>query len=154
MTLYDVIAKIEEAAAAQPSVNMIVRQDVYRLNDVAAARYGVFAWLQGQHRRNLAASTRTYAFTFFYVDRLAASEAGDDTAAANTEAVQSVAVETLDNILRTLRQAGVTCSEYTCRTFSQRFADQCAGAYVEVEMTAPVEDICEDAFNEKQITTI
>ena len=151
MTLYDVIGAIEAAAARQPSVNMIVRQDIYRLNDIADARYGVFGWLQGQHRGATQRSTRTYGFTLFYVDRLIEGEPLDDTAAAGMEAVQSVAVETLDNIVKALAAAGIMAEPYTFRTFNQRFADQCAGAYVEVELTAELSVICEHEYIEKQI---
>lgn len=146
MTLYDVIKRLEAAAAQQPSVNMIVRQDIYRLNDVADARYGVFGWLQGQHRGDTSRSTRTYGFTLFFVDRLIEGEPLDDTEAAGMEAVQSVAVETLDNILKTLAADGLRVEPYVFRTFNQRFADQCAGAYVEAEIVAPINVVCEDIY--------
>lgn len=149
MTLYDVIGAIEAAAARQPSVNMIVRQDIYRLNDIADARYGVFGWLQGQHRGATQRSTRTYGFTLFYVDRLIEGEPLDDTAAAGMEAVQSVAVETLDNIVKALAAEGIMPEPYTFRTFNQRFADQCAGAYVEVELTAELDYVCGNNYKDK-----
>lgn len=153
MTLYDVIRRIEASAAIQPSVNMIVRQDVYRLNDISDAKYGVFAWLQGQHRGAIGQSFRTYTFTLFYVDRLAAVEPLDDTAAADMEAVQSVAVETIDNVIKTLAET-MKVDAYTFRTFNQRFSDQCAGAYAEVELSAPIDDHCAEPHNFRQITII
>ena len=149
LTLYDVIGAIEAAAARQPSVNMIVRQDIYRLNDIADARYGVFGWLQGQHRGATQRSTRSYGFTLFYVDRLIEGEPLDNTEAAGMEAVQSVAIETLDNILKTLAAEGIMPEPYTFRTFNQRFADQCAGAYVEVELTATINVTCESDYKDK-----
>ena len=49
MTLQDTIRAIELVASGQPSVNMLVRSDIFRLNAAPDARYGVFAWLQNQH---------------------------------------------------------------------------------------------------------
>ena len=43
MTLKEAIKVIEVVASQQPSVNMIVENDVFRLNAKADARYGVFA---------------------------------------------------------------------------------------------------------------
>ena len=51
MKLLDVIRIMEVAAGTQPAVNMIVRNDIFRLNTYADARYGVFAWTQGQHQQ-------------------------------------------------------------------------------------------------------
>ena len=70
MTLAETIKMIEVVASKQPSVNMIVRNDVFRLNEKADARYGVFAWTQGQHSTRVDGNSIDYAFNFFYIDRL------------------------------------------------------------------------------------
>ena len=45
MTLLEVIRTIEGMAMRQPTIHSIVRNDVFRLNALPDARYGVFAWL-------------------------------------------------------------------------------------------------------------
>ena len=70
MTLLELIKAIETVASRQPSVKMVVENDVFRLNSRADARYGVFAFTQGQHTASVESSAISYAFTFFYVDRL------------------------------------------------------------------------------------
>lgn len=130
MTLLETIRQIEGAAMRQPSVNMIVRSDVFRLNDAPQQKYGVFAWLQRQHSGSIASDLLTYGFTFFYVDRLTEDQ-------HNRTEIQSVGVQTLDNIIRSLSDAGLEASSWNFTAFSQRFADECAGVYCNVELSVP-----------------
>lgn len=137
MTLLQTIQAIEMAARQQPSVNMIVRNDVFRLNTIADARYGVFVWTQGQHiiREDL----QTFVFTFFYVDRLTFDK-------RNEVEIQSVGVQTIGNILRTLEEWGLGYEEWTAQTFNQRFEDECAGVFASVRLVVPGGDLCPDLF--------
>lgn len=140
MNLYQTIRTIETVAAAQPDVRTIVREDVFRLNAYKDTQYGVFAWLQGEHRTDIDRGLIQYAFTFFYVDRLTDG-------ARNELEVQSVGVETLDNILRTLADLGVIAAgEYGFRTFNERFADACAGVFVNVRLEVPKDTLCADDY--------
>ena len=68
MTLQEVIKAIEMIASQQPSVNMVVQNDIFRLNSLSNARYGVFGWTQGQHSTSTDSSMFTFSFTFFYND--------------------------------------------------------------------------------------
>jgi len=130
MTLYEVIHAIEAIASEQPAVNMIVRNDVFRLNAVPDARYGVFAWLQGQHSAGIDEESTTFSFTFFYVDRLTSDH-------GNHIEVQSVGIRTLDNIIRQLDASGLSVSSaYSFTTFNQRFMDECAGVFCTVNIEA------------------
>ena len=70
MTLYEIIRRIEATAAKQPAVNMIVENDIFKLNACADARYGVFAWTQGAHTASTESDERRFQFSLFYVDRL------------------------------------------------------------------------------------
>ena len=69
MTLAQLIRLIESIAKEQPSISMIVQQDVFRINSAPSLRYGVFAWTQGQHTGSVN-GMQTFNFTLFYVDRL------------------------------------------------------------------------------------
>ena len=140
MTLQQVIKTFEVVASRQPSVNMIVRNDIFRLNAKSDARYGVFGWTQGQHSASADSSMFTYSFTFFYVDRLTNDR-------YNEIEVQSVGVQTLDNILRRLDEIGIyVSSSYSFQTFNQRFFDECAGVFCNVSLQVPVTTICSESF--------
>jgi hypothetical protein len=143
MTLAQVITAIETAAMAQPSVEMIVRNDIFRLNACPDARYGVFAWLQGEHGQEADADLRQYAFTFFYVDRLTADK-------GNEVDIQSAGIDTLTNIVRYMeeRYDGLfAIGRLSFQTFNQRFADECAGVFCRVTFETPaVQTACAESF--------
>lgn len=140
MTLQQVIKAFEVVASQQPSVNMIVQNDIFRLNSKSNARYGVFGWTQGQHSASTDSDLFTYSFTFFYVDRLKNDR-------SNEIEVQSVGIQTLNNILRKLDDIGVfVSSTYNFQTFNQRFLDECAGVFCNVSLQVPVSSICSESF--------
>lgn len=129
MTLLQVIRRMEEVALAQPAVASVVENDAYRLNELPDARYGVFAFVQGRHGGSISSSLRRYAFTLMYIDRLAEDH-------GNELEAQSTGDFVLDNILRTLAEEW-DVEEWTTQVFTQRFADDCAGAYAEVTFGVP-----------------
>lgn len=140
MTLTQLIHTIEAVAGGQPTIRSIVRNDIFRLNSLADARYGVFGWTQGQHASDIASSLITYRFTFFYIDRLTADQ-------GNQIEIQSVGIQVLDNIIRLLEQNGVfPSSEWTYTTFNQRFLDECAGVFASVAFEVPVQGLCGESF--------
>lgn len=141
MTLFQLIRTIESVALAQPTIRSVVENDVYRLNAIPDARYGVFAWLQGEHRTAWEeADTMVYAFTLFYVDRLTFDR-------KNEIHVQSTGIETLENILRALEQRGIFPEgQHSFRTFNERFSDECAGVYCTVSLQVPLDLVCADEF--------
>lgn len=141
MTLFQTIRGIEAVALSQPTIKTIVQNDVFRLNAIPNVKYGVFAWTQGQH--TIGVDLNTYAFTFFYVDRLTEDK-------GNEIEVQSVGVQTLGNILRTLEAQGVfPVTGWTAQTFNQRFLDECAGVFASVRFEVPAGDICPETWPEE-----
>ena len=143
MTLTQVIAKIEAAASAQPSVRHIVRNNVFRLNKLPDAQYGTFAWTQQQHA--LSGDLLEFSFAFFYVDRLTAD-------ASNEIEIQSVGVQTLTGIIRRLEAEGVMpAGDVTFQTFNEKFADLCAGAWCNVRLQVSAEWVCTDDEIETEI---
>lgn len=151
MTLLDTIRLMESIAAAQPTVNMIVRQDARRLNDCPDARYGAFAWVQGTHTRPVGSDTIVYQFSVFYIDRLTADR-------KNETEIQSVGVQTLDNVIRGLYDtAGVyDITDVAYTPFDYRFADECAGVYATIRIEVSAESDCvEDYYiSDKEIKII
>lgn len=137
MTLYETIRAIEAAAASQPAVQMIVRNDIFRLNACPSAKYGVFGWLQQQHSSSVESSLVTYQFTFFYVDRLTEDK-------GNELFIQSTGIRVLDNIIKSLELADIYAEgRYSFQVFNQRFADECAGVWCSVSFSVPADSTCE-----------
>lgn len=142
MTLLQIVKAFEILASRQPSVNMIVQNDIFRLNACSDAKYGVFGWTQGQHSADMDSGMIDYRFTFFYVDRLT-----DDK--SNQLEVQSVGIETLDNIIREMNDKGLYVdTSCTMQTFNQRFLDECAGVFCNLTISAPVGSLCPDYFGD------
>lgn len=140
-TLLQVIRAVEAIAKAQPGVAMVVPNDVFRLNAIPDARYGVFAWTQGQHREDLEAGTLTVALTLFYVDRLTADK-------GNELEIQSVGVALLGNVVKAAQEAGIYVADLVrYNTFNQRFLDECAGVYCTVDLEVPLDWTCPDDFD-------
>lgn len=138
MTLKELIRRMEVIASFQPYVKMCVENDVFRLNTYADAKYGVFAFTQGQHTTTMDSSLMSYSFTLFYVDRLTADK-------SNQIEVQSVGIQVLNNILRSLEEMGVDSDNITFQTFNQRFLDECAGVFANVTFTVPKDSRCADS---------
>lgn len=141
MTLAQVIDIFEKVAMQQPSINMIVRNDVFRINSSPSLKYGVFAWTQGQHSGSIAGMT-SYAFSFFYVDRLKED-------LSNQVEVQSAGCETIGNILRALEEYDIEVGNYTMQTFNQRFTDECAGVFCNVTLSVPQVSACPETYGER-----
>lgn len=140
MTLLELIRTIERVASHQPSIKMVVENDIFRLNNKADARYGVFAFVQGQHSTSADSSYITYAFTLYYVDRLKNDR-------SNQIEIQSTGIQTLDNIIRHLDELGIyNDSTYTFQVFNQRFMDECAGVFCNVNLSVPVGSVCPENF--------
>jgi len=138
MNLQQLIRIMERVALKQLTVQTVVENDVFRLNSLPNVRYGVFAWLQRNHRGSVTGPMQTFSFSLFYVDRLRQDE-------RNQVEVQSVGIDTMGNILRTLSEVyDVEVDEYTITTFNQRFADQCAGAFANVTLRVPADYVCAD----------
>ena len=141
MTLSQLISLFEGIAQQQPSINMIVQQDVFRLNSAPSLKYGVFAWTQGQHTGNINGMS-AYSFSLFYVDRLKED-------LSNQIEIQSVGCETLGNILRMLDEHDVEVSSYTIQTFNQKFTDECAGVFCNVTLSVlPTTECAEEYPND------
>ena len=143
MTLAQLIRLIEGVAMQQPSIKMIVQNDVYRINSAPSLKYGVFAWTQGQHSGSINGMT-TFSFTFFYVDRLTEDQ-------SNQIEIQSVGCETLGNILRALDENDVEVASYTMQTFNQRFTDECAGVFCNVSLSVLPTLTCPEIYDNNEI---
>lgn len=132
--LQKVINKLEGYAIEQPSIHTIVPSDIYRLNAMPSAEYGVFCWTQRQHSVT-ADGNITFNFVLFYVDRLMADK-------SNETEIQDVGISTISNIIKMLNEDGYDIQSWTIDTFNQRFVDECAGVFANVAISAQMDNIC------------
>lgn len=138
MTLKQIIKYINDIAAKQPNINHIIESgNIYDLNTDGKIKYSAFCLTQQVHTE--VEGFRTYNFYFFYVDRLLTDN-------SNKIAVQSAAIETLSNIINTLRQTfEIEINDnINYQVFTQRFASECAGAYTSVSITVPITSCATD----------
>lgn len=142
MTLKELTNALGEVARQQPAVGTVVENDVYRLNGLPDARYGVFAWTQQRHTVDTASGIATFNFWLFYVDRV---DTGDRTEVD----AQSDGIDVLTNVVRTVAnrfELDLT-GDLVFQPFTERFKDDCAGVYCEVGFQTDVVDGCEDEFD-------
>lgn len=140
MTLLETIKAMEVIASHQPSIKMVVENDIFRLNAKADAKYGVFAFVQREHSATIDSNVMIYAFTLFYVDRLKNDR-------SNQIEIQSVGIQTLDNIIRQMDEIGIYIeSSYYFQVFNQRFTDECAGVFCNVNLSVPVGSMCPENY--------
>ena len=143
MTLAEVIGCIERAARQQPAVQTVVPHDVLDLNSMPDVRYGVFAWAQTRHRGQVLGMD-TYGFALFYADRLTDG-------ATNLTAVQSTGAAVLQNVARTLQAMGLYPGEWTIEPFRHRFADDCGGMMMTVDIRTEAVTVCEERYTDTAV---
>lgn len=140
MTLLEVIKELNRIALKQPNIRTASEGNIYdALNANPSVKYGVFFITQGIHTDEF--EWDRYSFTLFYVDRLQ-SDLED-----NRLQIQSVGKEVLHNIILTF------CDYYDIEyptvsytTFTQRFADECAGCYAQLILDLPKDLLCEEEY--------
>lgn len=139
MTLKEVILTINRIADSQPNVNTIIKSgDIYDLNTLGDVKYAAFCASQQPHTQD--EGFITYNFYLYYVDRLLSD-------ASNKIDIQSTGIQVLSNIMRTLEyELDADFSNVVYQTFTQSFESLCAGAYVSVGITVPIESLCAELF--------
>jgi len=149
MSLKDLTNALNAIAAKQPAVGTVIENDVFRLNGIPDAKYGVFAWTQGRHRVDLLSGLQTLNFYLYYVDRV-------DTADKSEIDAQSTGIDVLTNIVRAVvNKFDLDLSgDLVFQPFIQEkavagkgFKDDCAGVYVEVGFMTDAYEGCEDEFD-------
>ena len=129
MTLLETIRTLEAIALQQEGVAMIVENDVFKLNAIPNAKYAVFAYTQGEHQTTLDGDFSTFRFTLFYVDRLLSDK-------SNQTEIQSTGTQIMRNILTMMTELDFIVDSMPVQPFTQRFVDECAGVYCNVNIGA------------------
>lgn len=140
MTLYNVIRELERIAMTHPNVRTAKDGSVYEImNASPSVKYGAFVVTQNQHYQQ--GQFDHYGLTLFFIDRLV-SDMED-----NRLQIQSFAKQVLGNIIN------VFCEEYDLdvpiiryQPFTQKFADECAGQYAQIELEIPLDILCPEEY--------
>lgn len=141
MTLYRLVEILKDIALRQPLVRTAGEGNIYELmNANPKINYGVFFATQQTHTQD--EGFDHYNFVLFYIDRLVSDL--DD----NRLQVQSIGKEILTNIIRTIEdEYDVDVSTISYTTFTQKFADECAGCYVTLTFDIPLDYLCEEEYD-------
>lgn len=123
--------QIGEIAKSQPEVNAYGEGSVYELLNSGGKIEKYAAVVATFQSASIVDDYYTATVNLFYIDRLTKF---DDN---NRLTVQDTAVQTLHNILLELAEEyDVENENYTL--FTQKFADNCAGAYATIKITLPI----------------
>ena len=123
--------QIGEIALSQPEVNAYGEGSVYDLLNSGGKIEKYAAVVTTFQSASIVDDNYTATVNLFYIDRLTKF---DDN---NRLQVQDTAVHTLHNILLQLAEEyDVENENYTL--FTQKFADNCAGAYATLKITLPI----------------
>lgn len=137
MNLYNTIQKVLNTASSHILVNEVGEGDIYEYLNSGEHKYPcvfltVTSVVDNEYTRNING-------TLFYVDRLLVNQ-------SNKTSIQSVAVSVLRDMLQALN-VDVDTIEYN--TFTEKFTDLCAGAYVDCQIPIDFTSLCEDNFEMK-----
>lgn len=133
MNLAQIIQYITNVAKEHPLVKTVIEGDVYQLNSLEV-KYGVFCITQPMNNVIKDDNIKKYTFTIFYVDRLTEDE-------SNKLVIQTDGINTIHevfNYITTNAQTVDVSIPITFTTFTEKFADKCAGAYANI--TVEVDD--------------
>ncbi|MCM1176569.1 MAG: hypothetical protein NC115_05870 [Bacteroidales bacterium] len=133
MTLLDLVKTIAAVAINQPTVQMVVENDISKLENCTDVKYGVFGFSQGEHAGGIELDAISYGFSLYYIDKIS----GD-----NSLEIQSTGIVTLTDILQTLPVLGINVGEHKFTAFEQKFIDNCAGVRCDVILNVESEGPC------------
>ena len=123
MTLYAIIEKLKMLALKHPNVNSAYEGNIYDImNANPEQKYASVVLTQQSHTQD--DTYDHYGFNLFYVDRLV------DDMEDNRVQIQSTGKSMLSNIIKAFcEEFDAECDTINYQTFTERFADECAGVY-------------------------
>lgn len=140
MTLYNVIDSIKILALKHPNVNSAEEGDIYIiLNANQEQKYAKIVLTQDTHTEDEVFDN--YNLNIFYVDRLFSD------IETNRLDIQSTAKNVLSNIIRAFcEEFDAECNSINYHTFTERFIDECAGAYATITISIPKSINCVEKY--------
>lgn len=141
MNLYELTQIIKHIALKQPNVRTAKEGSVYDImNANPAVEYDAVVITQGTHTQD--EQFNHFSFNLFYVSRLV------DNMENNRLQAQSIGVEVLSNIVQFLNDVYdiENDGDLTFNTFTEKFADECAGCYAKITFVVPKEIYCGEGY--------
>lgn len=142
MTLYQITKALETIALTHPNIRTATDGSIYTImNANPSVKYGTFIVTQNQHRQT--EMFDIYGLTLFYVDRLV------DNREDNRLQIQSIGKQVLGNIIQTFCETYDVDFPLVVRytPFTEKFKDECAGMYVQIELEIIKDNICAEDFD-------
>lgn len=147
MTLYKVIETIKMLALKHPNINSAYEGNIYDImNANPGQKYASVVLTQQQHTQD--DIYEHYNFNIFYVDRLVGNM--ED----NRLQIQSTGKNMLSNIIKAFcEEFDAECDTINFHTFTERFADECAGAYATITIDMVKEINCDEKYWDESWTS-
>ena len=147
MTLYAIIEKLKMLALKHPNVNSAYEGNIYDImNANPEQKYASVVLTQQSHNQD--DTYDHYGFNLFYVDRLV--DDMDD----NRVQIQSTGKSMLSNIIKAFcEEFDAECDSINYQTFTERFADECAGVYCTITIDMVKDIYCTEKYWDETWTT-
>lgn len=140
MTLYAIIEKLKMLALKHPNVNSAYEGNIYDImNANPEQKYASVVLTQQSHTQD--DTYDHYGFNLFYVDRLI------DDLDSNRVQIQSTGKSMLSNIIKAFcEEFDAECETINYQTFTERFADECAGVYCTITIDMVKDIYCTEKY--------
>ena len=140
MTLYAIIDKLKMLALKHPNVNSAYEGNIYDImNANPEQKYASVVLTQQSHTQD--DTYDHYGFNLFYVDRLV------DNMDDNRVQIQSTGKSMLSNIIKAFcEEFDAECENINYQTFTERFADECAGVYCTITIDMVKDIYCTEKY--------
>ena len=140
MTLYAIIEKLKMLALKHPNVNSAYEGNIYDImNANPQQKYASVVLTQQSHTQD--DTYDHYGFNLFYVDRLV------DDLDSNRVQIQSTGKSMLSNIIKAFcEEFDAECETINYQTFTERFADECAGVYCTITIDMVKDIYCTEKY--------
>lgn len=144
MTLKQIIGTIKNLAKKHPNVNSTYEGNIYDiLNANPSNKYASVVLTQTTHTQD--EMFDHYGFVIFYVDRLI------DDVEDNRVQIQSIGKSMLTNIVEAFcYEFDAEHNDITFHPFTQKFADETAGVYIDIVIDTPKDSICAERYWDEQ----
>lgn len=140
MTLLNVIDTIKMFALKHPNINSAYEGNIYDImNANPQQKYASVVLTQQSHTQD--DMYDHYGFNIFYIDRLV------DDLEENRLQIQSTGKSMLSNIIKAFcEEFDAECETINYQTFTERFADECAGVYCTITIDMVKDIYCTEKY--------
>lgn len=138
MKLYNLVKLIKIICLNQPNVNSFFEGDVYEISHRQDVEFSTMVLTHQTHNINNGEGFEVFGMNLFYVDRLTSDN-------DNRLDVQSHAIQVLNSVVNQIEEQGLIIDNYQVNEFTERFNEECAGAFVSLQIRTDLND-CDFEF--------